>query len=292
MSKRRENSGKRVSASPRARRAMHAAGIDPASVRGSGPGGRIVVADVPGAGSNSNASGPTFKFADNLSPMRRAVVRATTASAAIPQFRLHAELDARPMIEARTLLLESVQIATGARLSFTDLILCAMGAAMVDNPAANAIWLDDTVVQLVEVNVGLLVSLEEGLLLTTVPNIDGLKLDELALRRSVAVASARTRRVASVGLRAATSLSNLGTTRVDEFSAIVLPPQSTILAAGRITERPWAAGGHLVVAPTLRLTLTVDHRVLDGAPAAQFLGRIVHYLEEPDRLLASRVSKS
>ncbi len=165
-----------------------------------------------------------------------------------------------------------------------------MGLALVDNPAANAIWLDGDIVRLPDANVGLLVSLDDGLLLSTLTGLDRVELGELAKRRAAAVASARSGHVGSSSLRSATSLSNLGTTRVDDFSAVVFPPQSSILAAGRITERPWAAGGHLVVAPTLRLTLTVDHRVLDGAPAAQFLGRIVHYLEEPDRMLTGRVA--
>jgi pyruvate dehydrogenase E2 component (dihydrolipoamide acetyltransferase) len=83
----------------------------------------------------------------------------------------------------------------------------------------------------------------------------------------------------------ATSLSNLGTTRVDDFSAILFPPQSTLLAAGRIVPRPLVVDDRLCARPTLRLTLTVDHRVLDGAPAAQFLGRIVRYLEQPGLML-------
>ena len=287
MSARNAKQGPRVNASPRARQAMQAAGIDPAKVRGSGPGGRIVVADVAGAAA---VDSPAPQFSDRLSPMRRAVARATTASAAIPQFRLHAELDARPMVQARALLLTLVQQETRARLSFTDFLLLAMGLALVDNPAANAIWLDGDIVRLPDANVGLLVSLDDGLLLSTLTGLDRVELGELAKRRAAAVASARSGHVGSSSLRSATSLSNLGTTRVDDFSAVVFPPQSSILAAGRITERPWAAGGHLVVAPTLRLTLTVDHRVLDGAPAAQFLGRIVHYLEEPDRMLTGRVA--
>jgi pyruvate dehydrogenase E2 component (dihydrolipoamide acetyltransferase) len=155
-----------------------------------------------------------------------------------------------------------------------------MGLALCDNPAANAIWVDGTIRRLSEINVGLVVNLDDGLLIPTLGGVDRLTLAQLARQRSEVVAAARRQRLDAAGF-AATSLSNLGTTRVDDFTAVVFPPQSTILTAGRIVERPFVVDGKLKATPTLRLTLSVDHRVLDGAPAAQFLGRIIHYLEQP-----------
>jgi pyruvate dehydrogenase E2 component (dihydrolipoamide acetyltransferase) len=215
--------------------------------------------------------------------MRRAIARITAASAAtVPQFHLSAELDAAPLLTFRQRLIEDDQPTTRARLSITDLLLRAMALALRDQPAANAIWVDDTIVALGEINVGLAINLDDGLLVATLRNVDMGSLAALASQRRDLVAAARgTRLPAQATARAATSLSNLGTTRVDDFTAVVFPPQSAILTAGRIVERPFVVDGRLVATPTLRLTLTVDHRVLDGAPAAQFLGRIVHYLERP-----------
>jgi pyruvate dehydrogenase E2 component (dihydrolipoamide acetyltransferase) len=293
MERGRRNDSPRIAASPRARRAMRNRGIDPRSVRGSGPGGRITEADVEqavgpqqGVTTESSALGESSRDRHALTPMRRSIARIAAASTAtVPQFRLRAELDAAPLLALREQLLmragsAAIASETQVRLSITDLVLRAMGLALCDNPAANAIWVDGTIRRLSEINVGLVVNLDDGLLVPTLGGVASLTLAQLARQRSEVVAAARRERLDAAGF-AATSLSNLGTTRVDDFAAVVFPPQSTILAAGRIVDRPFVVDGKLKATPTLRLTLSVDHRVLDGAPAAQFLGRIVHYLEQP-----------
>lgn len=278
MSRLDSNDSLRVVASPRARRAMRERGIDPRSVRGSGPGGRIVEADIERAAVTPG---------DQPSSMRRAIARVTTASAAnVPQFHLHAELDAAPLLATRARLLEAIQSESRVRLSITDLMLRAMGLALRDNPTVNAIWADGVIQKMTEANVGLVVNLDDGLLIPTLRAVDCLGLADVARGRTAMTAAARAGRLSGDALRgAATSLSNLGTTRVDDFSAVIFPPQSTLLAAGRIVERPFVVDSRLIATPTLRLTLAVDHRVLDGAPAAQFLGRIVRYLEQPELMV-------
>jgi pyruvate dehydrogenase E2 component (dihydrolipoamide acetyltransferase) len=272
----------RIAISPRARRALREQGIHPRDVRGSGPAGRIIEADVLRAATTVEAAtGGIVAASSGLTPMRRAIARVTTASCAVPQYHLRAELDATSMLAERERLLPKIQAEQGVRLSFTDLLLRAIGRALRDFPATNAIWRHQDVERLSEVNVGVAVNLDDGLLVPTLRQVDLLSLAELARRRKQLVTAARNGRLASEAASAvAISLSNLGDTRVDEFSALLFPPQSMILSAGRIATRPLVVDGQLCARPTLRLTLTVDHRVLDGAPAAQLLGRIVRYLEQ------------
>jgi pyruvate dehydrogenase E2 component (dihydrolipoamide acetyltransferase) len=258
-------------ASPRARRLMRERGIDRRDVRGSGPGGRIVAADV-----------PQFASAAALSPMRRAIVQATTASAAVPQFTLRAELDASALLAFRARLLEQMPPASEWQVSITDLLLCAQARALRACPAANRVWRDGAIQPLPTVAVGLVVSLDDGLLIPCIRDADQLELQELARQRAGLVQAARAGRLGGESLAgAASSLSNLGPSRVDDFAAILYPPQSSILAAGRVAPRPFVVDGQLCARPTLRLNLTADHRVLDGAPAADFLGHIIKHLESP-----------
>ncbi len=288
----------RVPASPRARRAMLRHGIDSRLVRPASPGGRITEADVLRAVSGQGGVAPesckssrqlvaSEQAAQGLTSMRRSIARVTSLSAAtVPQFHLRAELDAGPLLELRQQHLPSVLADKRARLSLTDFMLRAMALALRDVPTANRVWGDNTIEQLTEANVGLVVDIDGGLLVPVLGNVDQVTLGDLARRRTDAVAAARGGRSLSDSSRGvASSLSNLGTTRVDDFTAVLFPPQSTMLTAGRIVERPFVVDGQLAARPTLRLTLTVDHRVLDGAPAAQFLGRIVRYLENPARML-------
>ena len=162
----------------------------------------------------------------------------------------------------------------------------AQALALSDLPEACATWQDDALVPAESVDLGLVVSLPGGLLIPIIRRADQLSLAEIARSRSELVAAARAGRLGSDSLAGGvSSLSNLGNSRVDEFSALIAPPQSSILAVGRLAPRPFVVDGQLVVRPTLRLTLTADHRVMDGALAAELLGRIVSLIEQPTLLL-------
>jgi pyruvate dehydrogenase E2 component (dihydrolipoamide acetyltransferase) len=246
---------------------MRERGIDPGSVRGTGPGGRIIEADV-----------PRIAPSRALSPMRRAIVQATTASAAVPQFTLRAEIDATTLLAHRGRLLEK----SGTRVSITDYLLHAQSRGLRACPQANRIWHDGTIESLSAIAVGLVVSLDDGLLIPCIRDADQLDLMELARKRIELVGLARAGRLRGDSLAGpASSLSNLGHTRVDDFTAILYSPQSSMLAVGRIAARPFVLNGELVARPTLRLCLTIDHRILDGAPAAEFLDHLVEFLEQP-----------
>jgi pyruvate dehydrogenase E2 component (dihydrolipoamide acetyltransferase) len=278
--------GGRQIASPRARRAITALGVDVARIHGSGPGGRIVEADVLAA-RPAPAQAPAGTTLVPLGPMRLAIARRTAESfATIPHFYLRAELDATALVDLRAQLLDDVQRDYGVRLTLTDFLLGAMARAMADCPWANRIWRDQALVEFPTVDLALQVAVDDGLLAPVIRRADTLGLPGMAKERSRLVGAARSGRLSADAMGgAAASLSNLGEGRVDEFGAVIMPPQSSILAVGRAAPRPFVVRNALAVRTTLRLCLSVDHRVMDGAAGGKFLGRIVEILENPAMLL-------
>jgi pyruvate dehydrogenase E2 component (dihydrolipoamide acetyltransferase) len=257
---------------------MKRLGIDPRCIQGSGPSGRILETDVLHHPPASSAIAGQVR---ELSPRRRAIARSTAAARAeVPHFHLRCEIDAGRLVEARRQLLD---VAVGAvRPSLTDFLLRALALALRDCPFANIIWNNGEFLVLAAPVVGLVVSLADGLLIPTIGEADRLDWPGLAGHRAALVTAARSGRLDGAATQpSATSLNNLGHSCVDELTPILTPPQSTMLAVGRLASRPFIVDGQLCARPTLRLTLAVDHRVLDGEPAARFLGRIVHHLERP-----------
>ena len=267
-----------VTISPRARRRATELGLDFHGLKGSGRTGRIIEADVLAAMKGTPVSG--------LSTMRRTIAQRTAESfARAPHFYLRTEVDATALLELRERLLPDVEQAAGIRLTLTDLLLRAQALALRDCPYANAIWQNDQVMRLSGCDVGLTVGLDDGLLLHIVRGADAGGLAALVRRRASLVEAARAGNLTAEAMQGgATSLSNLGNTCVDEFAAVIAPPQSSMLAVGRAAVRPFVADGQLVARTTLKLCLSVDHRVMDGGPAAKFLGRIVELLEHPAEL--------
>lgn len=284
----------RMAASPRARRLMNRLGIEPRRVRGSGPGGRIVEADVKAVGSQPAATaavpGANLAVASvtpgQISLMRRSIAERTALSfATIPHFYLRAEVDATELIRMRESLVAALEQEWGVRVTVTDLLLLAQALALRAFPEANAVWQNNSLVRYSDVDVGVVVGLADGLLIPLIRGADRLTLVQLAKERARLVAAARTGKINAPMLSGgASSLSNLGTTRADEFAAIIAPHQSTMLAVGRAALRPFVVGDRLEARTTLRLCLSVDHRVLDGGPAAEFLSRMVELIEDPGRL--------
>jgi pyruvate dehydrogenase E2 component (dihydrolipoamide acetyltransferase) len=270
----------RILASPRARRTMRQRGINPSSLSGSGPGGRIVEADVLRAPVQTTPAG-------NLSPMRRAVAAKVTESfATVPHFYLRSEVDVTTLVALRQSVAETIEKQCGTRPSVTDFLLRAMALALHDRPQANRIWQNGSIVSLPTVDVGLVVQVEDGLLVPILHRADGLGLADIVRQRAGMTATIRSGKTpADIFQGGATSLSNLGKHRVDEFTPIISPPQSSMLAVGRVAERPAACDGRLCLRQTMHLTLAVDHRVMDGVPAAEFFDRIVALLENPFLLL-------
>ena len=267
-----------VAISPRARRLAKELGLDYRGLKGSGRSGRIREADVLAAAEGARAGG--------ASSMRRAIAQRTAESfSRVPHFYLRTEVDATALLELREHLLPGIGQAAGVRLTLTDLLLRAQGLALRDCPYANAIWQDGQVVRLPGCDVGLVVGLADGLLIPIVRGANTGDLTSLVKKRASLVAAARAGQLTAEAMQGgASSLSNLGNTCVDEFAAVIAPPQSSMLAVGRAALRPWVEDAQLVARTTLKLCLSVDHRVMDSGAAAKFLGRVVEVLEHPMEL--------
>jgi pyruvate dehydrogenase E2 component (dihydrolipoamide acetyltransferase) len=215
--------------------------------------------------------------------MRRAVAAKVAESfATVPHFYLKSEVDVTSLVQLREQNSETIEKHCGVKPSLTDFLLRAMALALRDNLQANRIWQNGSIVQLPDIDVGLVVQLEDGLMVPILRRADSMSLTDIARKRielTEAIRSGRT--PADIFQGGATSLTNLGNRRVDEFAPIISPPQSSMLAVGRLAQRPAAHEGKLCLRHTLRLTLSVDHRVMDGVPAAAYLDRIAELLEKP-----------
>jgi pyruvate dehydrogenase E2 component (dihydrolipoamide acetyltransferase) len=258
-----------VLATPAARALAREHGIDVTQLAGSGPGGRIERSDVVAA-----AAGGAPAPEDELVPRNRQLIAARlTRAAAVPQFAVTRTIDARSALE----LLAATPAAT-----LTHLLLQALAAALRAHPRVNRVWIDDgpRYRALERCNVGLAIATDDNLIVATIPDPDQVSLDELASTVREAVEQARSGRLAG-GFHGpvAVTLSNLGMFGVDRFEAIVDPDQTAILAVGRLNERPAVTSDGIEAVPQLELTLTADHRSVDGAEAARFLAAICAQLE-------------
>lgn len=285
--------------SPRARRRAAELGVDTTHLPGSGRTGRIIEADVLKAAASQGTAtiaAPAPKAAPassgQVSIMRRNIAERTALSfATIPHFYLRAEVDATELVQLRERLLERVERESGVRVTVTDFLLRAMAVALRDFPAANAVWQNNGLVRYADADVGLVVGLPDGLLIPVIRAAQNLSLVQLAQERLRLIEAVRAGRFNAETLAGgATSLSNLGTTRTDEFAAVIAPHQSSMLAVGRAAPRPYVVDGRLEIRTTIWLCLSVDHRVMDGGPAAEFLGRIVELLEAPQALVDDEAS--
>ena len=219
--------------------------------------------------------------------MRRAVAAKVAESfATVPHFYLRSEVDATLLVQLREQNLAAIEKSGGVRPSITDFLLRAMALALRDCPQANRIWQNGAIVQLPTIDVGLVIQCGDGLMVPVIQNADRLGLMDMARQRVRLTEIVRSGKTpADLFHGGAASLTNLGRRRVDQFAAIISPPQSSMLAVGRLAERPAVHEGRLCVRQTMNLTLSVDHRVMDGVPAAEFLDRVTELLETPLLLL-------
>ena len=263
----------RVRSSPAARKRAQELGVDINTVRGTGPGGRVGLEDVEAASSASTSASPSpaEEKREPLTRMRRAVAEAMTRSVReAPQFSISRDVDMTAANAKRR----------AAGVSYTDVILAAAAIALRAHPRLRSRFDGDGVVVSEKIDVGIAVALDAGLIVPVLRDADRKSLGALRDEREAletAVRSGRARADAFGG--AAITISNLGTFGVDRFTAIVVPPEASILAVGRVADRVIAANGAPAVRPVVSLTLTVDHRVADGADAARFLADVATHLE-------------
>jgi len=262
----------RVRSSPAARKRAQELGIDISRVRGSGPGGRVTLEDVESA--STSPAAPSGERREPLSRMRRAIAERMTRSVREqPQFSISRDVDMSAANEART----------KAGASYTDAIVAACAKALRDHPRLRGRIEDDALVISDAIHVGIAIALDDGLLVPVLRDADRKDLSELARERERLEQHARAGRLAEHELGGAVfTVSNLGTLGVDRFTAIVNPPEAAILALGRVTDRVIAKDGSALVRPVATLTLSVDHRVADGATAARYLTAVAERLERAD----------
>jgi len=267
-----ESSEDRVRSSPAARKRAQELGVDISKVHGSGPGGRVTMEDVETA--STSPAAPSGERREPLSRMRRAIAERMTRSVREqPQFSISRDVDMSAANEART----------KAGASYTDAIVAACAKALRDHPRLRGRIEDDALVISDAIHVGIAIALDDGLLVPVLRDADRKDLSKLARERERLEQHARAGRLAQHEFGGAVfTVSNLGTLGVDRFTAIVNPPEAAILAVGRVTDRVIAKDGSALVRPVATLTLSVDHRVADGATAARYLTAVAERLERAD----------
>lgn len=276
----------RVKASPLARRMAHERGLDLGGIRGSGPGGRIVKRDVAGAPAAAppalGAPLPAGGYEDvELSQMRKTIARRLVESIGpIPHFFLTTEVDMDQAAEAREAL---NALDGGPRISYNDIILKVVAAALRQHRECNAWWLGDGKIRLFnEVHVSMAVAIDDGLITPVIRNAHLKSLREIAVESRELAQRARERKLTPEEYTGGTfSLSNLGMFEIDQFTGVINPPEAGLLAVGSITEQPVVEDGELLVQQRMRLTMSCDHRVIDGATGAKFLQTVKRMLENP-----------
>jgi pyruvate dehydrogenase E2 component (dihydrolipoamide acetyltransferase) len=219
-----------------------------------------------------------------LTSIRRITAQRLTESAAAPHFYLTSVVDAEPLLTLRTQLNEVQD--SGSKASVTDLLIRACAVTLRAHPKVNASWAGDHLIRHARINVGIAVALDDGLIVPVIRDADRKHLSEIAAEARMLAQRAREGKLAPDEFSHGTfTISNLGMFGIDHFTAVINPPEAAILAVGAARQEPVVRDGQVVPGSTMKLTLSVDHRVLDGARAAEFLRDLVRLVEQPLRIL-------
>jgi pyruvate dehydrogenase E2 component (dihydrolipoamide acetyltransferase) len=287
--------GGRTRSSPLARRMANERGLDIGNVQGSGPGGRIIKRDIEAAA----AAGPAQRAEGAPSPHRAAgagresdfddialtQIRKTIAKrlgesiGPIPTFYLTAEFDLTRAVEMRAAMLE---LGDEFKVSINDILLKAVATALAQHPEVNAHWLGDRIRQFNRVHLGMAVATDDGLIVPVIFDADGKRLSEISAEARQLAKLARERKLKPEQYTGSTfSLSNLGMMQIDQFTAIINPPEVGILAVGTAEDQPFVVDGELRTRKRVRITMSCDHRAVDGAVGARFLVTLRRLVENP-----------
>jgi pyruvate dehydrogenase E2 component (dihydrolipoamide acetyltransferase) len=274
----------RQRSSPLARRLASERGVDLGALHGSGPGGRIVKRDIEQAPAAPTVARRAVRSGDYqdipLTQMRKTIARRLGESIGpIPTFYLTAEFDVSRVAEMR-----DAMIAQGAdyKVSFNDIVIKATATALAQHPEVNAHWTGDAIRQFNRVHVGMAVAVDEGLITPVIFDANEKGLSDIAAEARSLASRARERRLKPEEYTGSTfSVSNLGMFGIDQFTAIINPPEAGILAIGAVEDKPVVVDGDLVVRKRMRVTMSCDHRVIDGATGAKFLQTLRRFMENP-----------
>jgi pyruvate dehydrogenase E2 component (dihydrolipoamide acetyltransferase) len=297
------NDGQRIKASPLAKSMAKESGINLGQIQGSGEGGRIVRKDVIGVKPGEaivptvakTVSAPTqvvsvqtstteSSYEDKtVSQMRKTIARRLSESKfTAPHFYLSVEIDMERAMEVR----EQLNQNSDVRISYNDLVIRSVASALKKHAVINASWLGDRIRYNHDVHIGVAVAVEDGLLVPVIKHADRKTLSQINGEVKMLAGKAKDKKLQPDEMQGNTfTISNLGMFGIEEFTAIINPPDACILAVGGIIQKPVVKNGQIVVGNTMKVTLSCDHRVVDGASGAQFLQTLKSILEEPLLLL-------
>ncbi len=286
----------RIKASPLAKKLAEASNISLSMVHGSGEGGRIIKRDIEafiasgGSAAVSNGSlapaavNPAFNYGDvPISQMRKTIARRLSESKfGAPHFYLTTEIRMDAAMAARKQLNEGED----NRISYNDMVVKACASALRKYPNVNCSWLEDKISYHEQINIGVAVAVDDGLLVPVIKDADRKSLNIIWSEIRDLAGKAKVKKLGLDEMQGNTfTISNLGMFDITEFTAIINPPDACILAVGTIVEKPVVDNGQIVVGHTMKVTLSCDHRAIDGATGAKFLGTLKEYLENPMKLL-------
>jgi pyruvate dehydrogenase E2 component (dihydrolipoamide acetyltransferase) len=271
--------------SPKARRLAKEMGVDITRLRGTGPEGTITTEDVQKFADAKGAAVPVESAA--LSQVARLMAERTKQSwTTVPHFSLVREVDASALVEMQKRVATVVEKENGAKLTITDLLIGVTARVLAKHPRMNSSWSGEGIRSNPEINISVAMAVKDGVVGAVVHKADALKLGEIAARRRDLTERARGGRLHPADISGGTfTISNLGMYKVDAFTAIIAAPQAAILAVGSISDRVVAVEGKPAVRPMMTLTLSSDHRVVDGARAAEFLSELSEALRESGKWL-------
>jgi len=273
--------------SPKARRLAKELGVDIARIRGTGPDGTITSEDVQRAADAKNASVAAPAGVEVLSQVARLMAERTTQSwTTVPHFFLVREVDGGALVAARKKWSVEAEKTQSAAPTITDLLIGIVARVLAKHPRMNASWTGEGIHSNAEINVSVAMAVKDGVVGAVIHKANTAKIAEISALRRELTERARAGRLRPADITGGTfTLSNLGMYKVDAFSAIIAPPQAAILAVGSISDRVVALDGKPEVRPMMTMTLSSDHRVVDGARAAEFLSELADAIREPEKVL-------
>jgi pyruvate dehydrogenase E2 component (dihydrolipoamide acetyltransferase) len=271
--------------SPKARRLAKELGVDFTRLKGTGPDGTITAEDVQAFADGKGAAAPSA--GEPLSQIARLMAERTTQSwTSVPHFFLVREVDAGAFVDLNKKLTPEIEKRYGARLTITDLLIALVSRVLAKHPRMNSSWTGDAIRENPDINISVAMAVKDGVVGAVVHKANAAQLGEISTQRRDLSERARAGRLRPPDITGGTfTISNLGMYQVDAFSAIITPPQAAVLAVGSVSDRVVAVDGKPGVRPMMTMTLSSDHRVVDGAKAAEFLSELAEAIREPEKWL-------
>ena len=271
--------------SPKARRLAKELGTDISKIRGTGPDGTITSEDVQSFADGKGAAVPAGL--EPLSQVARLMAERTAQSwTSVPHFFLVRDVDCGELIAAQKLISQEMEKSQGAAPTITDLLIALLAKSLAKHPKMNSSWTGEGIRSNPEINISVAMAVKDGVVGAVIHKANTLQVGGISAQRRELTERARAGRLRPADIAGGTfTLSNLGMYKVDAFSAIITPPQAAILAVGSISERVVPVDGKPGIRPMMTMTLSSDHRVVDGARAAEFLSELANVIREPEKML-------